>query len=131
MVLILISMFSLSLAICVGMIARKLISLRKLKLSLVESIDRELYMKLSGKAHEFGHVLNTRYYVPFRAFVRTLFFFVAHHVLHGGLIIGGKIKTRHIKWYNIVKGKGVIKQKGAVSFFLQDVAEHKRMLRTK
>jgi hypothetical protein len=126
-----ISLFYVSLAICVGMIVLKLVSLRNLKLSLIESIDRELYNKISLKVHEIGNAINVCYYVPFRTLSRALFFFIARQVLHAGLVLGNKIKVRHVKWYNMVKGKGVIKQKGSVSFFLRDVAEHKKMLRAK
>ncbi len=131
MMSVIITLFYISLSLVVGMVGLKLVSLRNLKLSLVEGVDREFYGKVYAKANETRRVLRKKYYIPLRTLSRALFFYAAHHVLHAGLILGNKIKARHSKWYNMVKGKGVIKQKGSVSFFLQNVSDYKKSMSMK
>lgn len=128
---VLIILFYGSLFTVIAMIVGKLVSLRKLKLSLLEGVEREFYGKVYSKTMEVRRVLRVRYFLPLRTFARALFFFVAHQVLHAGLILGNKIKVRHNKWYNMVKGKGAIRQKGSVSFFLQNVSDHKKSMSSK
>lgn len=128
---IIITFFYLSLAMIVGMLSFKLMSLRKLNLSVIEAVERELYRNLYARVSETTKVLRQRYYVPLRALSRALFFYGAHRVLHAALIVGNKIKARHSKWYNMVKGRGVIRQKGSVSFFLQNVTDYKKTMTTK
>lgn len=123
-----ITLFYLSLLIIVGMVVWKLASLRELKMSLIEGIEKELHGKLYETIHTWWQTVSGKYFVQARAFLVALFYTVAHEVLHLMLVVGQKLKVRHGKWYDMVKGKGVIRNKGAVSFFLRDVAEYKKSL---
>lgn len=123
-----ITLFYLSLGLIVGMIGGKFISLRKLKLSMVDGIEKELYGTVSTKTLEVAHAVHKGYLVPLRQILQALFYIAAHWVLHQGLILGKKLKVYHSKWYDMVKGKGVIRQKGAVSFFLRDIGDYKKTL---
>lgn len=119
-------LFYLSLGIIVGMIGGKFVSLRKLKLSLVDGIEKELHGTLSTRVIGIAQVVHRGYLVPLRKILQTLFYICAHWVLHQVLVLGNKLKVYHSKWYNMVKGKGVIKQKGSVSFFLRDIGDYKK-----
>ncbi len=123
-----ITLFYLSLMIIVGMIVWKLVSLRELKLSLIEGIENELHGKLYDTMHTLWRTISEKYLVQARAFLVTLFYAIAHEVLRLTLVLGQKMKSRHSKWFDMVKGKGSIHKKGAVSFFLRDVAEYKKSL---
>lgn len=125
-----ITLFYLSLATIVLVLGRKLVSIRTVKLSLIEGVEKEFHGKLYETVHYLWRVFLDRCYVPMRKFALSVFYTIAHEVLHFGLVVGQKIKTRYVKWYNLVKGKGVIRKKGSVSFFLRDVAEYKRQLTT-
>jgi len=123
-----ITLFYLSLLTIVGMVVWKLVSLRELKLSLIEGIEKELHGKLYDTVHMWWRTVSEKYLVQARAFMTALFYAIAHEVLHVTLILGQKLKARHSKWFDLVKGKGAIHKKGAVSFFLRDVAEYKKSL---
>ena len=128
--LVIITLFYLSLATIAGMIAWKLVSLRALKLSLIEGIEKELHGKLYEAIHRAWHIFRVEVLARIRVFALMFFYTIAHEVLHFTLIAGQKLKVRHSKWFDMVKGKGVIRKKGSVSFFLQDVAEYKKGLTT-
>jgi hypothetical protein len=121
-----ITLFYLSLLIMVGMVVWKLVSLRELKLSLIEGIEKELHGKLYETMHMWWRTFVEKYLVQARAILVALFYIIAHEVLRLMLVVGQKIKVRHSKWFDMVKGKGVIRKKGSVSFFLRDVAEYKK-----
>ncbi|MHB1117958.1 MAG: hypothetical protein ACYCZ7_00290 [Minisyncoccota bacterium] len=121
-------LFYLSLLVIVGMIAWKFVSLRELKLSLIEGVEKELHGKLYEAMHTWWQVLSVKYVTRVRAMLTALFYTIAHEVLRVMLVIGQKIKVRHGKWFDMVKGKGVVRNKGSVSFFLRDVAEYKKSL---
>lgn len=123
--LIIISLFYLSLATIAGMIMWKLALLRDLKLSLVEGVEKELHGKLYEVIHSGWHVFRTQVLTRARALALSVFYSVAHALLHFSEIIGKKIKERHGKWFDMVKGRGVIKKKGSVSFFLKNVGSVK------
>ena len=127
---IIITLFYLSLATIVGMVVWKLIYLREFKLSLIEGIEKDLHGKLYESIHALWHVLRVKYLTRAYALLMALFYTIAHEVLRRTLILGQKVKTRHLKLFNMVKGKGVIRKKGSVSFFLQDVAEYKESLKS-
>lgn len=129
--IVIITLFYLSLATIISMVAWKLVSLREHKLSLIEGIEKELHGKLYDTIHDVWHVLRVKYFARARVVLLALFFTIAHEVLHLALIVGQKLKVRHGKWYDMVKGKGVLRKKGSVSFFLQDVAEYKKSLQEK
>ena len=124
--IIIITLFFLSLAVIVVMVGWKLILLRALKLSLVDGVEKELHGKFYEIAHLWWDVLRSKYWVRARAFVLAIFYLVAHEVLRLSLIAGQKLRVRLSKWHDMVKGKGVIRHKGSVSFFLRDIAEHKK-----
>lgn len=125
---IIITLFFLSLATIVVMMGWKLISLRALKLSLVEGVEKELHWKFYEMVNVWWEIFRTKYWVRIRAFALSLFYLAAHEVLRFALKIGQKVKVRLHVWHDMVKGKGVIKNKGSVSFFLRDIAEHKKQL---
>lgn len=127
---VIITLFYLSLATIAGMIAWKLVSLRALKLSLIEGIERELHGKLYEAIHRAWHVFRVEVLARVRVFALALFYTIAHEVLHLSFVAGQKLRIRHRKWFDMVEGKGVIRKKGSVSFFLQDVAEYKKQLTT-
>lgn len=126
---VIITLFYLSLATIIGMVVWKLISLREFKLSLIEGIEKDLHGKLYESIDALWHLLQAKYFARAYALVLALFYTIAHEVLRRTLILGQKIKTRHLKLFNMVKGKGVIRKKGSVSFFLRDVAEYKESLK--
>lgn len=125
---IIITLFYLSLATIVIMVGWKLVSLRTLKLSLIEGIEKELHGKFYEMVHEWWDIFRTKYWVRLRAFGLALFYLCAHEVLRFSLIVGQKLKVRLHKWHDMVKGKGVIKNRGSASFFLRDIAEHKKTI---
>lgn len=129
--IIIVTLFYLSLITIIGMVAWKLVSLREHKLSLIEGIEKELHGKLYETIHTLWHEFRTTHLARVRAMLLMVFYTIAHEVLHLTLIVGQKLKVRHGKWYDMVKGKGVIRKKGSVSFFLQDVAEYKKSLQEK
>lgn len=112
------------------MVGWKLVALRKLKLSLIAgAVEKELHNNLYETIMRSWYVFRTKYLARARLFALGLFYTVAKRVLRftSGLI--HKLQVRHGKWYDMVKGKGVIKKGGSVSFFLQDVAEYKKSLK--
>lgn len=125
---VIITLFYLSLATIVGMVARKLITLRGLKVSLVEGMEKELHGKLYETINSVWHIFRVKVLARLRIFILALFYTIAHEVLHIVGIMGGKLKTRHGKWFDMVEGKGVLRKKGSASFFLRDVAEYKKSL---
>lgn len=129
--LVIITLFYLSLATIVGMVLWKLVSLRNIKLSLVEGVEKELHGKFYEKIHSMWHVFRVKVLVRVHTLTLSIFYIAAHEVLHFTELIGKKLKERHGKWFDMVKGKGVIKKKGSVSFFLQDVAEYKKSIQVK
>ena len=128
---VIITLFYLSLATIIGMVSWKLVSLRGLKLSLVEGVEKELHGKLYETIHNLWHVFRVKVLARVRAFILAFFYTVAHEALHFSEIAGKKLKERHGKWFDMVKGKGVIRKKGSVSFFLQDVTEYKKSIQGK
>ncbi|HAT68837.1 MAG: hypothetical protein A2481_04425 [Candidatus Yonathbacteria bacterium RIFOXYC2_FULL_47_9] len=121
-----ITLFYLSLMVIASMVVWKLISLRALKLSLIEGIEKELHGKLYDTIHTWWRTMSEKYVVQIRAVLVALFYAAAHEILRLMLILGQKLKARHSKWFDMVKGKGAIHKKGSVSFFLRDVAEYKK-----
>ena len=128
---IIITLFYLSLATIIAMIVWKLVSLRELKLSLVEGVEKELHSKLYQSIHRAWHLFKVKVLAKIKQFAMVAFFTIAHEVLHFVGILGKKLKARHSKWFDMVEGKGVLRKKGSVSFFLRDVAEYKKSLKTK
>lgn len=128
---VIITLFYLSLATIVGMVVCKLVALRDIKLSLVEGVEKELHGKLYETVHSIWHVFREKVLVRVYAFILSNFFIIAHEVLHFTELAGKKIKERHGKWFDMVKGQGVIRKKGSVSFFLQNVAEYKKSIQEK
>lgn len=124
--IIVITLFYSSLAIITVMIARKIIVIRPLKFSLIEGVEKELHGKFYEKIHEIWDLVNIKYLKPIKSYAVTLFYTAIHRVLHFLLIVGKKFKVYHDRWYDMVKGKGVLKKKGSVSFFLKEISEHKK-----
>lgn len=129
--IVIITLFYLSLATVIGMVSWKLVSLREHKLSLIEGVEKGIHGKLYDVIHEVWHVFRVQVLVRLRTLSLSLFYTVAHEVLHFTELVGQKLKERHGKWFDMVKGKDVIRKKGSVSFFLQDVAEYKKSIQVK
>ncbi len=129
--MIIIILFYFSLAIIILMVLWKLVSIRELKFSLIEGVGKEFHRKFYEKVHELWYVFFVPHLVRTRVFVLAIFFIVAHEVLHIVGVWGQKLKVRHSKLFDMVKGKGVIKSKGSASFFLRDVAEYKESIKSK
>lgn len=127
---IIITLFYGSLAVIIAMIGWKIVSLRSLKLSLIEGIEKELHGKFYEIAHAWWDLFLTKYWARARVFLIALFYTIAHEAIRLALRVGQKVKVRLHKWHDMVKGKGVIKSKGSVSFFLQDIAEHKKTIQS-
>lgn len=94
-------------------------------------MEKELHGKLYETIHKVWYEFRVKVMMRLWKLLLVLFYTIAHATLHFTEIIGQKIKERHSKWFDMVKGKGVIRKKGAVSFFLKDVAEYKRLIQNK
>ncbi len=129
--IVIITLFYFSLLTIILMVLWKLVSIRELKFSLIEGIEKEFHGKFNRVVHEVWYVFFVPYLVRVRAFVLALFFTIAHEVLRITSVWGEKLKARHSKLFDMVKGKGVIKKKGSASFFLRDVADFKNQLSEK
>ncbi len=81
--------------------------------------------------HGGWHAFRVQVLARVRTHILAVFYTIAHVLLHVTELVGKKLKERHGKWFDMVKGKGVVKKKGSVSFFLQDVAEYKKSISTK
>lgn len=125
---IIITLFYISLFTIISMVVWKMVTLRGLKLSLVEGVEKELHGKFYETVHEWWHVLRSKYFVRVRTFSVSLFYVIAHEVLRYAIIIGRKFGARFHVWYDLVKGKRVLHKKGAVSSHLRNIAEHKKQL---
>jgi len=128
---VIITLFYLSLITIVGMVSWKLVTLRDLKVSLVEGMEKELHGKLYEAIHYAWHLFRIKVLARVRVIALALFFTAAHEVLRVLGVLGAKLKSRHGKWFDMVEGKGVLRKKGSVSFFLRDVAEYKKSIRVK
>lgn len=128
---VIITLFYLSLATVIVMVVWKLITLRNLKLSLVEGVEKELHGQLYQTIHRVWHLFRVKILVKIKEFSLIVFYTAAHEVLQFLEVVGEKLKKRHSKWFDMVKGKGVLRKKGSVSFFLRDVAEYKKTLKIK
>lgn len=125
---VIITLFYLSLATIIVMVSWKLVTLRELKLSLIEGSEKEIHGKLFEMIHYVWRIFRVNVLSRIRTFILALFYTVAHEVLRFVGIMGQKLKTRHGKWFDMVEGKGVLRKKGSVSFFLRDMAEYKKSL---
>lgn len=127
--IVIITLFYLSLATIIVMVSWKLVTLRDLKLSLVEGVEKELHGKMYETIHYIWYVIKVKVIAKINKLILAIFYTIAHEVLHFTELAGQKLKERHSKWFDMVKGKGVIRKKGAVSFFLRDVAEYKKSIK--
>lgn len=126
--IIIITLFYCSLFVIMVMMGWKLVSLREHKLSLLEGIEKEIHSKAHKTVNEWWHLFRTKYLVKARALALVLFYRVAHDILHFAGILGNRLKERHRKWFDMVKGKGVIHKDGPVSLHLRDISEDKKQL---
>lgn len=128
---IIITLFYLSLGTILAMVLWKLLVFRNLKLSLVDGVEKELHGKLYEIIHIAWRFFRLKILVKLKNLILVIFFTIAHEVLYFVGVLGAKLKKRHGKWFDMVEGKGALRKKGSVSFFLQDVAEYKKTLKTK
>ncbi|MDO8604298.1 MAG: hypothetical protein Q7K40_02780 [bacterium] len=128
---IIITLFYLSLATIIAMVSWKLVTIRGVNLSPLEGVEKELHGKLHETIHRGWYVLKAQVLVRVSKLVLSGFYTGAHAVLHFTELVGQKLKARHGKWFDMVKGKGVNSKKGSASFFLKDVAEYKKSIQGK
>ena len=127
----LITLFYLSLITIVAMVGLKLVSLRRVKVSVITgTVEKELHSHSYEVARGLWHTFRTNYLVKARVFILALFYTVAQKVLRFNAKLIHKVQAKHGKWYDMVKGKGTLKKKGSVSFFLRDVAEYKKTMKS-
>ncbi len=119
------TLFYCSLFIIIVMVGWKIVSLREHKLSLLEGVEKEIHSNLHKTMNDWWHLFRTKYLVKARAFALVLFYTIAHYILHFAGVLGNRLKERHRKWFDMVKGKGVIHKKGSVSLHLRDISGHK------
>src|SRR3989344_8865737 len=112
--IVIITLFYLSLATIIGMVSWKLVTLRDLKLSLVEGVEKELHGKLYDTIHYAWYMFRIVVLARIRKFALAIFYTTAHEMLHFTELVGQRLKERHSKWFDMVKGKGVIRKKGSV-----------------
>ena len=129
--IIIITLFYLSLATIILMVGWKLVVIRGLKVSLVEGVEKELHGKFYKTVHELWYAFFLRKVAYLRALVVVIFFTVAHRLLRTVGVLVEKVKVRNSKIFDMVKGKGVISKEGSVSFFLRDVAKYKKSIMAK
>ncbi len=129
--IVIITLFYLSLATIILMVMWKLVSIRELKYSLIEGIEKGFHGKFYDAVHKMWYVFLVPHLRRARVAMLAMFFTIAHEILRRAEILGEKIKVRHKKLFDMVKGKGVIKNKGSTSFFVRDVAEYKESIKEK
>lgn len=110
------------------MVGWKIVSIREHKVSLIEGVEKEIHSNVHKTMNDWWHLFRTKYLVKARALALTLFYAGAHYILHFVEVLGNRLKERHRKWFDMVKGKGVIHKKGSVSLHLRDISEYKKQL---
>ncbi len=129
--IVIITLFYVSLTTIILMVLWKLVSIRKLKLSLISGAEKEFHRKFYKVVHGMWYVFLVPHIIRIRVFALSLFFIVAHEALRIVGVWGQKFKVRHSKLFDMVKGNGLIEKKGSASFFLRDVAEYKESIKSK
>ncbi len=129
--IVIITLFYLSLATVILMVVWKLVSIRELKLSFIDGVEKEFHWKFYKAVHDIWYIFLVPHLVRARTVIIAIFFIIAHEVLRKIGVWGGKLKVRHSKLFDMVKGKGVIKKKGSASFFIRNVADFKNQLSEK
>lgn len=128
---IIIILFYASLSTIIVMVGWKLVVLRALKLSLIDGVEKDLHGTFYQLIHELLFVFRARIFARVQALTLAVFFTVAHKILHLAGVLGVKLKERHGKWFDMVKGKGIVRKKNSASFFLRNVAEYKESVRSR
>lgn len=123
--IVIIILFYCSLAVVVAMVIKKLFEIRELKLSVIEGIEKEFQGKLYELVHDFWYDFRIKILARSRVIAIQTLRIVEHAVIGFIIKVGDRLRKRHRKLYDMVKGKGVIKNKGSVSFFLKEVSEYK------
>ena len=126
--IIIITLFYFSLATIILMVLWKLVSIRELRISLIEGLEKEFHGKIYEKVHELWHLFFVRQLAYIRAVIVVFLFTIVHETLRIAEVLGERLKVRHRKIFDLVKGKGVISKKGSASFFLSDVAKYKKSI---
>ena len=123
---VIIILFYLSLAVVVALVIKKLLEIRALKLSVIEGIEKEFHGKLYELVHDFWYGFRIKVVARTREISLHVLRVAEHAIL--GLVIrmADKLKRRHRKLYNMVKGEGEINPTGSVSSFLQGVSGYKK-----
>lgn len=124
--IVIIILFYFSLTVVVAMVLKKLLEIRELKLSVIEGIEKDFHGKLYELVHDFWYDFRIKVVARTREFLlHTLR--VAEHAVLGFLIrTADRLKRRHRKLYNMVKGEGELHNKGSVSFFLREISDYKK-----
>lgn len=123
---VIIILFYLSLAVVVALVIKKLLEIRALKLSVIEGIEKEFHGKFYELVHDFWYGFRIKVVARTREVLLHVLRVVEHAVL--GLVIrtADKLKRRHRKLYNMVKGEGEIRPTGSASSFLKDISGYRK-----
>ena len=108
------------------MVLKKLLEIRELKLSVIEGIEKEFHGKLYELVHEFWYDFRIKVIARTREITLHALRVIEHAILGFVIRIADKLKRRHRKLYNMVKGEGEIRSTGSVSSFLQGVSGYKK-----
>lgn len=123
--IVIITLFYISLVVIVGMIAWKLVEIREVKMSLIEGIEKDLHGKLYEVTHEVWHKVRTVHFVQVRHIALMVYVWLERLFFRLVVKLAKKLQVRQGKLYDMVQGKGVINSKGSVSFFLKEVSSYK------
>ena len=123
--IVIITLFYISLVVIVGMIAWKLVEIREVKMSLIEGIEKDLHGKLYEVTHAVWHKIRDDYGVRAKHFFLMVYVALERTAFRVAVKLVKKLQVRQGKLYDMVQGKGVIKNKGSVSFFLKEVSSYR------
>src|SRR5574343_14078 len=123
--IVIITLFYISLVVIIGMIAWKLVEIREVKMSLIEGIEKDFHGKLYEVTHEIWHKVRTVYFVRMRHIALMIYVWLERLFFRLVVKLAKKLQVRQGKLYDMVQGKGVVNSKGSVSFFLKEVSSYK------
>ena len=124
--IVIITLFYVSLVVISAMVAWKLVEIREVKMSIIEGIEKDLHGKFYEVTHEFWHKVRTIHFVRMRHIGLQIYVWLERLFFRLVVKLAKKLQVRQGKLYDMVQGKGVIKNKGSASFFLQEVSTYKK-----
>ena len=124
--IVIIILFYCSLAVVVAMVLKKLLEIRELKLSVIDGIEKEFHGKLYELVHDFWYAFRIKVIARSREELVHGIRVVEHAFLGLFIRTSDKLKRRHRKLYNMVKGEGEIRNAGEASTFLKDISGYRK-----